>query len=1036
MTYTPPNAYFNRFDATKNYSRLLFLAGSGLQAAELNEIQESIRNDLKLILTQLVTNGSILTGGEVEAVTTTGITLKNATVYLDGVTAQVPTRVVPITATGTYVVGVAAKTVLITELEDPLILEPDPASPNVGQPGAMREKMSARWIAQGELTGDEVFFPIITIVDGVIQTISRQTDDVSLVMNKLLNQYDRETRGSTVLYGMSASFDSFDGSNSAIVNISSGKARVNGVPVIIETQQKVLFDPVVDNRAVAGEPYTYTGSATYNLRYNKINTVTRIQGTKSVTRTITHGSFSGAIDVLPDTPVLAVSSVTQGGTTYVVNTDYIVSGDSINWSPGGAEPAPGSTYTVTYTYISTFVPTISGDGLGVVLDSSNVLVNGSVFYVDYDYFLKRIDRLSITENKQFVISRGTPGYTTYNPPQYLSNALSLFTIELINGSNPVITADTVTNIPQSELNSLKSRLFSVEDNVATLSLMDSARSTDPTTNKRNLFVDNLKSNVKQDLGLTNNMILYLESLILDSTYNRLGVTSATTTLPFTETDVISQTQVTTSQKINPYAVAGAPPIGQLQLTPSNITQTTIWYQYRTIPSATGSWKKNVWNTIRDLFSTPLTSQTKTSTITTETVQARFLGFAPGETIHITYRSISQNVTADGSGSYTYNLSVAAGTPTNNYEIKGVGLSSNTTASAVLRVMTTATTEVVYYDPIAETFVLDEDDGDLTSVSLYVTELPDDDIVTKVAEAEYGIPLSATQSESGRIKKASVVAGWNKISFESPIPVSRGDEKALVVLTSQPAGSVGIAKLGYNDMLTQKRVTQQPYGGVFQVSANESTWTAFQDSDLTMILRKAVYTSGTSTATLLTLTGLTSISDWVLSDETITVPQSTTARFYLQDQAGTQYDITPGIPLYTVPLSGTVLLKVDMISSSTNKSPIIGKGLCLYGGTPVKPGTYTSRQFDIPNGSTTPATLKLVIDQYVPTGSTFQPSVQLANSSFASMTFVSSTQIGNEWTTSVYTYTGLAANASRLRLTLDKTDFTTAPAIRNIRLTIS
>ncbi|MFP3025251.1 MAG: DUF4815 domain-containing protein, partial [Wolbachia sp.] len=41
------NAYYNRFNPDKEYEKSLFLAGRGLQSAELNETQEYALSKLK-----------------------------------------------------------------------------------------------------------------------------------------------------------------------------------------------------------------------------------------------------------------------------------------------------------------------------------------------------------------------------------------------------------------------------------------------------------------------------------------------------------------------------------------------------------------------------------------------------------------------------------------------------------------------------------------------------------------------------------------------------------------------------------------------------------------------------------------------------------------------------------------------------------------------------------------------------------------------------------------------------------------------------
>lgn len=100
--------------------------------------------------------------------------------------------------------------------------------------------------------------------------------------------------------------------------------------------------------------------------------------TKEVTVTLTHGGYTGAQDPLPDTSVISLLEVKQGGTTYVAGTDYKLTAGKVDWSLTGAEPAPGSTYTAKYQFIATVLPA-SEDDTGFTVEGavvrSLVLVN-------------------------------------------------------------------------------------------------------------------------------------------------------------------------------------------------------------------------------------------------------------------------------------------------------------------------------------------------------------------------------------------------------------------------------------------------------------------------------------------------------------------------------------------------------------------------------------------------------------------------------------------------------------------------------------
>ncbi|MFP3023780.1 MAG: DUF4815 domain-containing protein, partial [Wolbachia sp.] len=66
------------------------------------------------------------------------------------------------------------------------------------------------------------------------------------------------------------------------------------------------------------------------------------------TITITHGSYSGAVDPIPDSAVLEIIQTKQGNVIYENSIDYKLNAGNVDWSLPGKEPAPGSSYLITY----------------------------------------------------------------------------------------------------------------------------------------------------------------------------------------------------------------------------------------------------------------------------------------------------------------------------------------------------------------------------------------------------------------------------------------------------------------------------------------------------------------------------------------------------------------------------------------------------------------------------------------------------------------------------------------------------------------
>ena len=57
------NPYYDDFDSTKNYHRILFRPGYAVQARELTQLQTQIQDQINRFGKHVFTSGSIVTGG-------------------------------------------------------------------------------------------------------------------------------------------------------------------------------------------------------------------------------------------------------------------------------------------------------------------------------------------------------------------------------------------------------------------------------------------------------------------------------------------------------------------------------------------------------------------------------------------------------------------------------------------------------------------------------------------------------------------------------------------------------------------------------------------------------------------------------------------------------------------------------------------------------------------------------------------------------------------------------------------------------------
>jgi hypothetical protein len=163
--------------------------------------------------------------------------------------------------------------------------------------------------------------------------------------------------------------------------------------------------------------------------------------------------------------------------------------------------------------------------------------------------------------------------------------------------------------------------------------------------------------------------------------------------------------------------------------------------------------------------------------------------------------------------------------------------------------------IQYYDPLAQTFRVDETTGVfITSVDVFMQtkdeELP---LTLQVRTVETGLPTSKILPFSVVVKDPSEVNVSEDASipttftFESPIYLTGEQEYALVLVTLAENYNCWISRMGEVDISTanlpdeqQVLISQQPYLGSLFKSQNGTTWDPSQYEDMKFTIRRAVF----------------------------------------------------------------------------------------------------------------------------------------------------------------------------------------------------
>lgn len=241
------------------------------------------------------------------------------------------------------------------------------------------------------------------------------------------------------------------------------------------------------------------------------------------------------------------------------------------------------------------------------------------------------------------------------------------------------------------------------------------------------------------------------------------------------------------------------------------------------------------------------------------------------------------LTANAAGQITGSITIPANVPVGTKRVTFTGnqgsfgaarfIGSGTIVTRNQRELTTIETR--YFDPLAQTFRLDEA-RHVTACSFKFTARGNigNKVFLEIRETELGLPNSTTVAEGVIQGSAIQTTGWTKINLTRPVLLDAGVEYAMVLLTDDAVHAVALAQLGRLDTASGAFVTSQPYTiGTLLKSSNASTWTPVQDADLTFRIYGALFSATSRTVNLGTIRGA-AVSSITRSSTTATVITTT------------------------------------------------------------------------------------------------------------------------------------------------------------------
>src|SRR5210317_2433899 len=188
----------------------------------------------------------------------------------------------------------------------------------------------------------------------------------------------------------------------------------------------------------------------------------------------------------------------------------------------------------------------------------------------------------------------------------------------------------------------------------------------------------------------------------------------------------------------------------------------------------------------------------------------------------------------------------------------VEMRSVTETQSITRTSTrTEERQVAYHDPLAQTFLIDDEGGVfLTSIDIFFSTkdsaIPVTVQVRDVVNGYPGqkiLPFSEVTLNPGDVNTSTDGTVATKFTFSSPVYIQNNVEYCFVVMANSQDYNAYVARIGETSLDSNRTISAQPYAGVMFKSQNGMTWSAEQNEDMKFKLRKAEFEQVTGTVTL-------------------------------------------------------------------------------------------------------------------------------------------------------------------------------------------